>query len=204
MFDGDAATDLFLVNNTVSVDTTTNLLETSVDVDVRVFLEFSEDNSTWTAQQEVSQVFITDPFRYIRVTVYFDIDGDTTGEALIRLESLILQVDVKKRTEQGLSQVLGADATAGGTSADGNTGGTFIAFPEALDPTTGLTRSVFLDVDSVAATVDFSGQNVSLDNLMVQTRFVDTPRPDGFYAYVVNTVSGAFVDAKISWIARGI
>jgi len=45
---------------------------------------------------------------------------------------------------------------------------------------------------------------VSLDNLMVQTRFVDTPRPDGFYAYVVNTVSGAFVDAKISWIARGI
>jgi hypothetical protein len=209
VFAGSEGTGLFLFNNTIT--TALNFTRIDETVDVEIVPEISVrllQTDPWIDYPDGFQAFVEDQFRYVKIRYTFNFDSNNSSKkALIRVNNIGLQIDVKKRTEEGYNEISRDDA---------GTGGTFIEFVKSFNNIVGDEVSNFLDLDSVVATVEeiydpvtetwVNAATLTETSFTVYTRFEDVPRPEGFFAYCksIDFGGGAFVSARISWIARGV
>lgn len=216
VFEGQSGTGLFIQNTSIKVDLLTTQITPSNPVNFRVFLEWSEDEVTWSTPIEATQAFIDTPFRYVRVSVYFDTNSDTSGLPFARIDGIDIVADVKQITDQGEADIVGADDPNFPTE---------ISFRTVTD-SNGDPQNYFIDVLSVNGTVEEFDpddlqnpnrvtvllSNGKIDNkgeiITVKTEFEyldenDNVVLDKFRAYAQGP-DGRFIPARISWIARGI
>lgn len=143
----------------------------------RIMLSASNDGVNWDQSAEGRQAFFLD-FRYIRVRIFFDtptLEGSPQyRKALSVLERVRLRLDVKQKTQQGVRNVISTDI-----------GGTRVNLED------------FLDVESIVATVE--GEDTAFPVVV----FEDVFEANEFYIKVFDN-NGNRIDAKVSWIARGV
>jgi predicted phage tail protein len=82
-----------------------------------VKIEVSADNSTWTAYNNTTAVYVSN-FRYARYTV--TVTGGTTGRDILRLKGINYRYDVKLKNDAGTIQAISTDVN--GTPVTFNVG----------------------------------------------------------------------------------
>ena len=201
IFDGQPETDLFIRDNVVEIGFDWQYIQQNQEVEVRSTIEWSEDGVTWIDEVDGTQVFIEDEFRYVRVRIYFDATDNTSGLPFVRLNSLDINIDIKQRTDQGEADIVGA--------GDPNFP-TEIPFSKVRDANTGEDVNIFIDVLAVNATIEYENNDDEPITVYTEFEYREDPNDptspivrDRFKAYAQNTDTGAFVPARISWIARG-
>lgn len=134
-------------------------------------LKTSTDGSSWSTEVTGNQIFGAS-VRYVRVKLEFTGSND---KALIRINSLTVNLNVKKETDSG-------NATAN----SGDSGGTTVNFNKA-----------FKDVDSIVV----STKNTNPRYIVVD--FTDVANPTHFHVLVFDS-GGTRVTETIYWVAKGV
>ena len=135
-------------------------------------LSVSDDGISYTVFGDNQLEINASNFQFLRINLEIDAPGAT---GLIKVKSVRYRLDVKQKTDQGVSNVLASD-----------TSGTVVLFNKA-----------FIDIDSVTATP----KSVTTKTVVVD--FEDVANQDRCEIYAFNTLTGARVDATVNWIVRG-
>lgn len=158
-----------LPSSLITVSYTEEDLQGSVSVTPQI--AYSQDGDTWTEVSGVKQVFASN-FQYVRVTLTLTPDD---SNSLIKLSDVSLKVDVKKRDDEFVADVLAADAD-----------GTWVDF-----------NLTFLDVSSVQVTP------VTEDDERAIAYGWQIASPTGCYIKLFDS-AGTRIDGSVSVLVKGI
>lgn len=134
-------------------------------------LKTSINGTDWSSETTANQIFAAS-LRYVRVKLEFTGNDD---KALIRINSLTVNLNAKKETDSGSA-----------TANSGDTGGTIINF-----------NKTFKDIESINVTV-----NETTPHYIV-IDFTDAPDPTHFHVLVFDS-SGTRQTKTVYWIAKGV